>query len=101
MQQFSLVYNSLFVFLEHVDEPRPIYDCGQLMQCSSTIVVNACNAQLPKFITYLKNCLSTCSIDTEMNEMDTINDRQLHRELKAIVKSFLFCKKKKKKIGWH
>ena len=32
MQQFSLVYNKLFVFLEPVDEPRPTYDCGQLMQ---------------------------------------------------------------------
>ena len=35
MQQFSLVYNNLFVFLEPVDEPRPTYDCGQLMQSSS------------------------------------------------------------------
>ena len=25
MQQFSLVYNNLFVFLEPVDEPRPAY----------------------------------------------------------------------------
>ena len=32
MQQFSLVYNNLFVFLEPVDEPRSTYDCGQLMQ---------------------------------------------------------------------
>ena len=36
MQQFSMVYNNLFVFLEPVDEPRPTYDCGQLMQGSST-----------------------------------------------------------------
>ena len=32
MQQFSLVYNNLFVSLEPVDEPRPTYACGQLMQ---------------------------------------------------------------------
>ena len=32
MQQFSLVYNNLFVFLEPVDEPQPTYACGQLMQ---------------------------------------------------------------------
>ena len=25
MQQFSLVYNNLFVFLEPVDQPRPTY----------------------------------------------------------------------------
>ena len=37
MQQFPLVYNYLFVFLEPVDEPRPTYDCGQLMQGSSTV----------------------------------------------------------------
>ena len=36
MQQFSLVYNNLFVFLEPVDEPRPTYACGQLMQSSSS-----------------------------------------------------------------
>ena len=36
MQQFSLVYNNLFVFLEPVDEPRPTYACGQLMQGSSS-----------------------------------------------------------------
>ena len=36
MQQFSLVYNNLFVFLEPVDEPWPTYDCGQLIQGSST-----------------------------------------------------------------
>ena len=36
MQQFSLVYNNLFVFLEPVDEPRPTHDCSQLMQGSST-----------------------------------------------------------------
>ena len=36
MQQFSLVYNHLFVFLEPVDEPRPTYDCSQLMQGSSS-----------------------------------------------------------------
>ena len=36
MQQFSLVYNNVFVFLEPVDEPRPTYDCGQLMQGSSS-----------------------------------------------------------------
>ena len=36
MQQFSFVYNNLFVFLEPVDEPRPTYDCGQLMQGSSS-----------------------------------------------------------------
>ena len=36
MQQFSLVYNNLFVFLEPVDEPRRTYDCGQLMQGSSS-----------------------------------------------------------------
>ena len=36
MQQFSLVYNNLFVFLEPVDELRPTYDCGQLMQGSSS-----------------------------------------------------------------
>ena len=36
MQQFSFVYNNLFVFLEPVDEPQPTYDCGQLMQGSST-----------------------------------------------------------------
>ena len=30
------MYNNLFVFLEPVDEPRPTYDCGQLMQSSST-----------------------------------------------------------------
>ena len=35
--QFSLVYNNLFVFLESVDEPQPTYDCGQLMQGSSTV----------------------------------------------------------------
>ena len=35
MQQFSLVYNNIFVFLEPVDEPRPTYTCGQLMQGSS------------------------------------------------------------------
>ena len=35
MQQFSLLYNNLFVFLEPVDEPQPTYDCGQLMQGSS------------------------------------------------------------------
>ena len=35
MQQFSLVYNNLFVFLEPVDELRPTYACGQLMQGSS------------------------------------------------------------------
>ena len=39
MQQFSLVYNNLFVFLEPVDEPRPTYDCGQLMQGSSTVQI--------------------------------------------------------------
>ena len=38
MQQFSLVYNNLFVFLEPVDEPRPNYDCGQLMQGSSRFI---------------------------------------------------------------
>ena len=37
MQQFSLVYNNLFVFLEPVDEPRPTYDCGQLMQSTVTV----------------------------------------------------------------
>ena len=37
MQQFSLVYNNMFVFLEPVDEPQPTYDCGQLMQGSSTV----------------------------------------------------------------
>ena len=37
MQQFSLVYNNLLVFLEPVDEPRPTYDCGQLMEGSSTV----------------------------------------------------------------
>ena len=36
MQQFSLVYNDLFVFLEPVDEPRQTYDCDQLMQGSSS-----------------------------------------------------------------
>ena len=36
MQQFSLVYNNLFVFLEPVDEPWPTYACVQLMQGSST-----------------------------------------------------------------
>ena len=36
MQQFSLVYNNLCFFLEPVDEPRPTYDCGQLMQGSSS-----------------------------------------------------------------
>ena len=36
MQKFSLVYNNLFVFLEPVDEPRPTYDCGQLMQGRSS-----------------------------------------------------------------
>ena len=35
MQQFSLVYNNLFVFLEPADEPRPTYVCGQFMQGSS------------------------------------------------------------------
>ena len=35
MQEFSLVYNNLFVFLESVDEPRPTYACGQFMQGSS------------------------------------------------------------------
>ena len=35
MQQFSLVYNNLLVFLEPVDEPWPTYDCGELMQGSS------------------------------------------------------------------
>ena len=35
LQQFSLVYNNLCVFLEPVDEPRPTYACGQLMQGSS------------------------------------------------------------------
>ena len=35
MQQFSLVCNNLFVFLEPVDEPRPTYACGQFMQGSS------------------------------------------------------------------
>ena len=39
MQQFSLVYNNLFVFLEPVHELRPTYDCGQLMQGSSTTVL--------------------------------------------------------------
>ena len=38
MQQFSLVYNNLFVFLEPVDEPRPTYDCGQLMKGSSIVL---------------------------------------------------------------
>ena len=38
MQQFSLVYNNVFVFLEPVDELRPIYDRGQLMQGSSTFI---------------------------------------------------------------
>ena len=37
MQQFSLVYNNLFVFLEPVDEPRPTYDCGQLMQGTTRV----------------------------------------------------------------
>ena len=37
MQQFSLVYNNIFVFLEPVDEPRPTYACGQFMQGSSTV----------------------------------------------------------------
>ena len=37
MQQLSLVYNNLFVFLEPVDEPWPTYDCGQLMQGSSKL----------------------------------------------------------------
>ena len=36
MQQFSLVYNNIFVFLELVDEPRPTYGCGQFMQGSSS-----------------------------------------------------------------
>ena len=27
----------MFVFLEPVDEPQPTYDCGQLMQGSSTV----------------------------------------------------------------
>ena len=38
MQQLSLVYNNLFVFLEPVDEPLPTYACGQFMQGSSTII---------------------------------------------------------------
>ena len=37
MQQFSLVYNNLFVFLEAVDELRTTYDCGRLMQGCSTV----------------------------------------------------------------
>ena len=41
MLQFSLVYNNLFVFLEPVDEPRPTYDCGQLMQGGSIPVCRA------------------------------------------------------------
>ena len=39
MQQFSLVYNNLFVFLEPVDEPWPTYGCGQLMQGSSIVTM--------------------------------------------------------------
>ena len=38
MQQFSLVYNNLFVFLEPVDEPRPTYDCGQLVQSTPVVI---------------------------------------------------------------
>ena len=41
MQQFSLVYNNLFVFLEPVDEPWPTCDCGQLMKGSGILPVNA------------------------------------------------------------
>ena len=41
MQQFSLVYNNLFVILEPVDEPRLTYDCGQLMQGSSSPITSA------------------------------------------------------------
>ena len=37
MQQFSLVYNNLFVFLEPEDEPRPTYAHGQYIQGSSSI----------------------------------------------------------------
>ena len=35
MQQFSLVYNNLFVFPEPVDEPRSTYACCQFMQGNS------------------------------------------------------------------
>ena len=41
MQQFSLVYNNLFVFLEPVDEPRPTYDYSQLMQVAVDVVTAA------------------------------------------------------------
>ena len=47
MQQFSLVYNNLSVFLEAVDEPRPTYACGQLMQGSSTNIPQKFVAQIP------------------------------------------------------
>ena len=52
MQQFSLVYNNLYVFLEPVDELRPTYDCGQLMQGTAQPV----NFVTPvKFVTCYKS----------------------------------------------
>ena len=32
------MYNNLFVFLEPVDEPRPTYDCGQLIDLSTVSI---------------------------------------------------------------
>ena len=43
MQQFSLLYNNLFVFLEPVDELRPTYVRGQFMQGSSIVQLEAAN----------------------------------------------------------
>ena len=46
MQQFTLVYNKLFVFQEPADDPWPTHACGQFMQGSSTVEITYSNKKL-------------------------------------------------------
>ena len=72
-QQFSLVYNNLFVFLEPVDEPWPTYACGQFMQGSSNSIADTrhyldqclfgnslCFGNIRHFVNYCVNRFSQC-----------------------------------------
>ena len=69
MQQFSLVYNNLFVFLEPVDEPRPTYDCGQLMQGSGFLPVNAHAVTNSLNLNYINSFILYYSMTKLSNDM--------------------------------
>ena len=73
MQQFSLVYNNLFVFLEPVDEPRPVMPvanlCRVAVEYPTTLftffmLYFALGISLGIFISHLQREVSPCFSET-------------------------------------